>query len=53
MEIDNVFEIMIDIFFQSIFFLEMHQNNVFFKKKLFLTSSYQNNPKIQKNINLK
>jgi len=41
----------VTITFQSVFHLEMHQNNVFFK--LFLTSTHQNNLKISKNINLK
>ena len=35
--------------FQSIFYLEMHQNNIFFiLKKLFLISSHQNNLKTPK-----
>jgi hypothetical protein len=40
------------VIFQSVFYLEMHQNSGFFKK-LFLTSTHQNDLKHQKNINLK
>jgi hypothetical protein len=44
----------IAVAFQSVFYLEMHQNNIFlFKKKLFLISAYQNDLKTQKYINLK
>ena len=36
-------EVWLQLCFQNIFFLEMHQNNIFFIfKKLFLTSVYQN-----------
>jgi hypothetical protein len=31
----------------------MYQNNIFFKKKLFLILAHQNNLKTQKNINFK
>jgi hypothetical protein len=35
--------------FQSVFYLEMHQNNIFFiLKKLFLISAHQNDLKTQK-----
>jgi hypothetical protein len=35
--------------FQSVFYLEMHQNNIFFIfKKLFLISAHQNDLKTQK-----
>jgi len=33
------------VFFQSVFHLEMHQNNIFYLKKLFLTSVHQNDLK--------
>jgi hypothetical protein len=40
--------------YQITFYLEMHQNNIFFIfKKLFLISAHQNDREIQKNINLK
>jgi hypothetical protein len=39
---------MVAVAFQSVFYLEMHQNNFFFKK-LFLISAYQNDLKTQKN----
>jgi len=40
--------------FQSVFHLEMHQNDIFFIfLKLFLISAYQNDLKTLKNINLK
>jgi hypothetical protein len=35
---------------QSAFCLEIHQNDVFFLKKLFLKSKHQNNLKIKKII---
>jgi len=42
------------VIFQSIFYLEMHQNNFFLIfKKLFLISAHQNDSKILKNINFK
>jgi len=45
-----VFESVVTIIFQSTFRLEMHQNSIFFYKNiLFLTSSYQNDPKNFKN----
>jgi hypothetical protein len=41
-----MFEIVIAVAVQSIFRLEMHQNNIFFiLKKLFLRSVHQNNLK--------
>jgi hypothetical protein len=51
----GVFGSVVAVAFQSVFRSEMHQNNIFFlKKKLFLTSAYQNNLKTpKKNINLK
>jgi len=40
--------------FQSVFHSEIYQNNIFFIfKKLFLTSTHQNDSKTPKNINLK
>jgi len=36
--------------FQSVFHIEMHQNNLFFKKKLFLRSAHQNDPKYIKKL---
>jgi len=43
------------VIFQSVFYSEMHQNNIFFiLKKLFLTLAQQNNLKtLTKYINLK
>ena len=41
----KVFDSVITITFQITFRAEMHVNYIFFKKKLFLTSEYQNNPK--------
>jgi hypothetical protein len=39
-------ESVVAVAFQSIFYLEMHQNNIFFiLKKLFLKSAYQNDLK--------
>jgi hypothetical protein len=50
----GVFGSVVAVAFQSVFRSEMHQNNIFKKKKLFLTSAYQNNLKTpKKNINLK
>jgi len=47
-----VFESVIAVVFQNIFYLEMHQNNIFFIfKKLFLISIYENVLKTPKNIN--
>jgi hypothetical protein len=41
-----LFGCMVAIAFQSAFRVEMHQNDVFFiKKKLFLRSAHQNDPK--------
>jgi hypothetical protein len=46
--------IIVAVVFQSIFYLKIHHNNIFFiLKNLFLTSIYQNNMKTLKNINLK
>ena len=42
----------VEITFQNVFHLEMHYNNIYFKK-LFLTLIHQNNPKVQKKMNLK
>jgi len=42
-------ESVITVAFQSVFHIEMHQNNVFFLKKLFLRPAYQNDPKHIKN----
>ena len=40
---------MVAVAFQSVFYLEMHQNNIFFiLKKLFLISAHQNDLKTQK-----
>jgi hypothetical protein len=39
---------MITAAIQNVFYLEMHRNNIFLKKKLFLTSTHQNNIKILK-----
>jgi len=42
------------IVIESVFHLEMHQDDVFlFFKKLFFILTHQNNPKILKNINFK
>ena len=42
------------VIFQSIVYLEMHQNDFFLIfKKLFLISAHQNDSKILKNINFK
>jgi len=45
----SLFESLVVVVFQSIFHLEMHQNDIFlFFKKLFLISAHQNNLKILK-----
>jgi hypothetical protein len=44
----NVFGSMGTVAFQSVFHPKMYQNNIFFKKKLFLTSAHQNNLKTPK-----
>jgi len=50
----GVFGNVVVVIFQSIFYLEMHQNDFFLIfKKLFLISAHQNNSKILKNINFK
>jgi len=49
-----VFESVVAVVFQNIFYSEKHQNNIFFIfKKLFLTLAHQNDLKTPKNINLK
>jgi len=48
-----MFESVAAVVFQSVFCYEMHQNNIFFEKKSFMTSAYQNYLKTPKNINLK
>jgi hypothetical protein len=49
-----MFGIIVAVVAQSIFHLEMHQDDIFFIfKKLFLISAYQNNPKTIKNIKFK
>jgi hypothetical protein len=46
-------ESVVAVTFQSVFYLEMHQNNIFFIfKKLFLISAHQNDMKTQKNISI-
>ena len=48
-----MFESLVVVAFQNAFYLEMHQNNIFFIfKKLFLTSAHQNYLKTLKNIDL-
>jgi len=44
----EMFERIIAVVFQSVFYLKIHQNNFFILKKLFLISTYQNNSKIYK-----
>jgi hypothetical protein len=45
---------MIEVVFQNVFRLVVHQNNFYFIfKNLFLTSVHQNNPKTPKKNNLK
>jgi len=44
----NPFDIVVSVVFQSAFYLGMHQNNIFFKKKSFLTTVHQNNLKTPK-----
>jgi hypothetical protein len=47
-------EIVITVVVQSVFRLEMHQNEIFFIfKKLFFISAHQNDLKIKKNIYFK
>jgi hypothetical protein len=43
-----MFGIVIAVAVQSAFRLQMHQDNVFFLKKLFLISVHQNDPKTLK-----
>jgi hypothetical protein len=46
-----VFDIVVAVTFQSVFCLEMYQNNIFFIfKNLFLSSAHQNNPKSPKKL---
>jgi hypothetical protein len=41
-----MFESVVEVAFQSIFLLEMYQNNIFFYfQNLFLTSAHQKDPK--------
>jgi len=48
----TLFESVVAVTFQSIFRVEIHQNNIFFiLKKLFLKSAHQNDPKYTKKIN--
>jgi hypothetical protein len=44
----NPFGIVVAVVFQNTFYLGIHQNNVFFLKKSFLTSVHQNNLKTPK-----
>jgi len=44
----SLFENIITVVFQSVFHLEMYQNNIFLKKTLFLISKHQNDLKILK-----
>jgi hypothetical protein len=53
LKVASLFGSVVAIAFQSVLHSEMHQNNIFYFLKLFLTSAHQNNFKIQKNINLK
>jgi len=47
----GLFKIVVAVAVQSVFCLEMHQSEVFlFFKKLFLTSTYQNDMKTLKKI---
>jgi hypothetical protein len=43
-----VFGNVVAVAFQSAFHSEIYQNNIFLKKKLFLTSAYQNDLKTPK-----
>jgi hypothetical protein len=45
----GLFESVVAIAFQSAFYAEMHQNDFFIFKKLFLRSAHQNDPKHKKN----
>jgi hypothetical protein len=48
----TLFGSLVAVIFQSIFYVEIHQNNIFFiLKKLFLRSAHQNDPKHTKKIN--
>jgi hypothetical protein len=50
----GLFEIVVTVAVQSVFCLEMHQSEVFlFFKKIFLTSTYQNDMKTLKKFHLK
>jgi hypothetical protein len=47
-------ESVVAVVFQSVFYLKMYQNNIFFIfKNLFLRSAHQHDLKTPKNINLK
>jgi hypothetical protein len=41
---------MIMVVFQSVFRSKIHRNNIFLKKKLFLTSTHQNDQKTPKTL---
>jgi hypothetical protein len=49
----GMFESVVVVAFQSVFYAEMHQNDIFFSffKKLFLRSAHQNDIKNTKKIN--
>jgi hypothetical protein len=53
MEIKIIFRSLVVITFQSVFYLEMHQNNIFYFLKITFYIVHQNNLKTLKNINLK
>jgi len=47
----GLFESVVEVVFQSAFYLEIRQNHVFFIfLNLFLTSAHQNNPKTPKKL---
>ena len=48
-----LFESVIEIVFENIFCSEIHQNNIFIFKKLFLTSTRKNNLETPQIFNLK
>jgi hypothetical protein len=41
----GLFGFVVTVAFQNAFHAEMHQNDIFLKKKSFLRSSHQNDPK--------
>jgi hypothetical protein len=47
----GLFGSVVVVVFQSVFHSEMHQNDIFFKKILFLRSAHQNDPKHIKKLN--